>query len=97
MVGQGNANFHHAMLSPPVAGQSTFHPASPPHHLGKVAPQAESYYNVPVHQHTHGVNMAATSEMVPPSQLATGGVIPHAHFRHPADLSYSNAEMRQSN
>lgn len=63
---------------------------------------AESYYNVPVHQHTHGVLMAAASEMGPQSQVAAGGggvsagMVPHAHFRHPADLSYSNAEMRQS-
>lgn len=95
---QGNANFHHAMLSPPVAGQqqSTFHPATQPHHLGKLpsTQSPESYYNVPVqqHHHTHGAMLAQ-------DQMGGGGgagMIPHAHFRHPADLSYSNAEMRQS-
>lgn len=92
----GNANFHHAMLSPPVAGQSTFQPpnAQPPaHHMNKMqqSPPGENYYNVPVpqHQHTHGAMMSNEGAQLP-------GMIPHAHFRHPADLSYSSAEMRQS-
>lgn len=92
--GHGNANFHHAMLSPPVAGQSTFHPVpqqpQPMHRMQQQTP-GENYYNVPVHQHTHGGIIG--NEMPPPGGVA---MIPHAHFRHPADLSYSSAEMRQS-
>lgn len=87
----GGANLHHAMLSPPIAGQSTFHPVQ--HKPIQSSPQSggEGYYNVPVshhHQHTHGSMMGA-------GEVPMSGV-PHAHFRHPAELSYSAAEMRQS-
>lgn len=95
LTGHGTANIHHAMLSPPVAGQSTFHPAAAqPHqqqaqHMNRLQQQGENYYNVPMHQHTHGGIMG---NELPPAVA----MVPHAHFRHPADLSYSNAEMRQS-
>lgn len=77
-----NNSYNHAMMSPP----SAYH-----HHLSQQqqtpqqSPKNENFYNVHLHQQ---------QGMLP--SAATGGVIPHPHFRHPAELSYSTAEMRQS-